>query len=845
MALRRKPRPTYNTSTTGRNSPRTSYVYVGDSSSLTNTKLEIEPPPNSTTKGVNRLYFSDALGRLAQVQENVTSWHNVTYGQSPQPTFTTAYGYDVLDDLTSVVAQSGQSRNFSYDSLKRLVYAYNPESGSITYSYDTSSNLSTRTDANSTVLSFSAYDGMNRATGKSYSLAQGSPVAPTPSVSYTYGDAETSCNLRGLLMQVTASSTPSMANNYTCYDWAGRPLSSNQVTGDHAYGMSYLYDLAGLMTSFTLPSGRQQSIAYDTAGRASGVSGTYGTTNTTYASAFAYFPNSALQNVSLGPNSLTQQYCQNSRLQIVAVRLAAAGGGLTGSCGNSSDPLNLGFAYGSAGYNNGNLTAELLYAPLNVIQTFSYDAYNRISEASEGSAWSQNYKYDVSGNSNLSLGNRYVSAYSGIAPLSFTPQSNTNFNSNNQLIIQSSSYDNAGNLKVIGGYDFTYDAENRQVTNTVNGTTTYVYDGEGHRVEKVSGNVTTVYVYDAKGEVAAEYSTSPATPTETQYLTGDHLGSTRLVTNAAGTVLGYHDYLPFGEEISAGVDGRSSLWGALDGVTQKFTAKERDAETASSAMQALDYFGARYFSGTMGRFSSPDPISMATERLADPQEWNMYEYARNSPLRYTDPTGMYTCADSHKCDSALDKAFEGARQVDLRSNDKATGNAAKAYGEKNSDNGVSVAFASVLPAACGDQAGCVQPRVKGDNSGNILPDLTVTFKLGQQGTYLDSVVAHEGVHVEDNLNFINSFVAALGTFEASENFTHGQTEFKGYQVQLGVLLGLLGRGKDYSVLGQVFSPKDLQSQIDSKIMQGLADPANGYASKLNELQYDPKVFPQK
>jgi len=81
--------------------------------------------------------------------------------------------------------------------LKRLVSASNPESGTIIYSYDTSGNLSTRTDANGTKLSFSAYDGMNRATGKSYTLGTstpGAPVASTPSVSYAYGDAQTSCN---------------------------------------------------------------------------------------------------------------------------------------------------------------------------------------------------------------------------------------------------------------------------------------------------------------------------------------------------------------------------------------------------------------------------------------------------------------------------------------------------------------------------------------------------------------------------------------------------------------------------------------------------------------------------
>ena len=34
-----------------------------------------------------------------------------------------------------------------------------------------------------------------------------------------------------------------------------------------------------------------------------------------------------------------------------------------------------------------------------------------------------------------------------------------------------------------------------------------------------------------------------------------------------------------------------------------FTAKERDAETG------LDYFGARYYSGAQGRFTSADPLS--------------------------------------------------------------------------------------------------------------------------------------------------------------------------------------------------------------------------------------------
>jgi len=69
-----------------------------------------------------------------------------------------------------------------------------------------------------------------------------------------------------------------------------------------------------------------------------------------------------------------------------------------------------------------------------------------------------------------------------------------------------------------------------------------------------------------------------------------------------------------------------------DVLSEKFTAKERDAETG------LDYFDARYFSGPQGRFTSPDEPFADQSRL-DPQSWNLYSYVRNNPLKYIDPTG--------------------------------------------------------------------------------------------------------------------------------------------------------------------------------------------------------------
>jgi RHS repeat-associated protein len=73
---------------------------------------------------------------------------------------------------------------------------------------------------------------------------------------------------------------------------------------------------------------------------------------------------------------------------------------------------------------------------------------------------------------------------------------------------------------------------------------------------------------------------------------------------------------------------------ALSFAQRNTTGKERDTESG------LDYFVARYYGSNMGRFMSPDPLMATPQRLLDPQEWNMYGYARNNPLSITDPTGL-------------------------------------------------------------------------------------------------------------------------------------------------------------------------------------------------------------
>lgn len=154
---------------------------------------------------------------------------------------------------------------------------------------------------------------------------------------------------------------------------------------------------------------------------------------------------------------------------------------------------------------------------------------------------------------------------------------------------------------------------------------------------------------------------------------------------------------------------------------RQFTGKERDSETG------LDYFGARYYGSALGRFTSPDPIGIIKQKLFDPQQWNAYDYARNNPLRFMDPTGQYVtnCAsDDKKCNKAADQ-FETQRQKDLNSKNKNVRAAAAAFGDQGADNGVHVGFADL-----GSQG--LKGEVDISKSGNGKTDVEVTLERAKK-----------------------------------------------------------------------------------------------------------------
>ena len=266
-----------------------------------------------------------------------------------------------------------------------------------------------------------------------------------------------------------------------------------------------------------------------------------------------------------------------------------------------------------------------------------------------------------------------MSAFGGISPNALTPTVQSAYNTKNQLV--SSGYDPAGNQSSDNqGGAYFYDCENKMTRCTVDGMqSTYSYDGNGRRITKtVNGptTFTTLFVYNSGGQLIAEYGGPLPENGGTSYLTTDHRGSTRVVTNSEEAVVARHDYLPFGEEIMLLAGGRTKPLGYTntDDTRQKFTSKERDLESN------LDFFEARYFSAPQGRFTGPDEFSRGARDVEDfaqgasnnptlyadiglPQSLNKYQYCLQNPLRYVDDDGHDYRIVEHK-----DSKGRGVRQ---------------------------------------------------------------------------------------------------------------------------------------------------------------------------------------
>lgn len=134
--------------------------------------------------------------------------------------------------------------------------------------------------------------------------------------------------------------------------------------------------------------------------------------------------------------------------------------------------------------------------------------------------------------------------------------------------------------------------------------TKYTYDG--FNASSVSGNQI------LNGDGIDEVYTAGASSS----LLTDGIGSTLAITDSAGNISGSYTYGPY---------GNTSHTGSATAPNQ-YSGRENDGDTN------LYYYRARYYSPTLNRFISQDPIGLGGGM-------NVYGYVAADPITYRDPSG--------------------------------------------------------------------------------------------------------------------------------------------------------------------------------------------------------------
>jgi RHS repeat-associated protein len=480
--------------------------------------------------GKARKSVTDALGRLTNVYEDPN-------GASYQ----TTYAYDVLDDLTTVT-QGIQTRTFGYDSLKRLLSATNPENGTITYEYDSNSNLRFRTDARG-VVTENRYDALNRVTTVLYRI-NGQPDPNTGDVEYLYDNAT---NGKGRLWATYRWGAKPSHTAVGLYDAMGRVTQLYNVFGDGlggwsaGYAVNRTYNRAGAITTQSYPSGHAVTYNYDNAGRLAdkdaqnlAFTGNLGDgVPRTYSRGITYASAGQLKQEQFGTTTpVYNKLFYNSRLQLAEILTSTTGNDSSWNRGKILNQYSLqcSGAGCNATDNNGNLRKQEMFVPANDqvssytswYQQYDYDALNRLQRVHEYTSnvqldWQQEFMYDQWGNRRIDVANTYGP---GINNRNFEKQDTTNrLYAPGDIALADSlrriRYDAGGNQikDTYTGYGAaTFDAENRIVAiqDILAGWSYYTYNADGQRVRRKIGNQETWQIYGIDGELLAEYAANGA-----------------------------------------------------------------------------------------------------------------------------------------------------------------------------------------------------------------------------------------------------------------------------------------------------------------------------------------------
>jgi RHS repeat-associated protein len=176
------------------------------------------------------------------------------------------------------------------------------------------------------------------------------------------------------------------------------------------------------------------------------------------------------------------------------------------------------------------------------------------------------------------------------------------------------SYDQANRLVGVGGdISYAYNGDGLRTSKTVKGATTAFAWSEAEELPELLQHGSTYYIYGPEGTPVEQISGS--TPL---YLHQDHQGSTRLLSDSEGNVVGRYSYDAWGKVTSHTGSASTNL---------QYDGQYTDAETG------YQYLRARYYDPETGQFLARDPAATVTR--------SQYAFGTNNPVNMGDPTGLW------------------------------------------------------------------------------------------------------------------------------------------------------------------------------------------------------------
>ena len=490
--------------------------------------------------------------------------------------------YDSMGSIKSRTNGNGYTTKYEHDALEQLTETIDPLERKTKQEYDAAGTLKKTEDTLGRTIAYS-YDTANRLTKVDYSEPS------TTDVTYKY-------DKDGNVTEMT-DGTGTTTKVYDQLD------QLTEVKNGKSEVVKYKYDIGGQQTEITYPNGETVKRSFDKAGRLEKVTDWLGKETT-----FAYNRDSQVKATTF-PATTTNvdEYAYNKADQLTEVSMKK-GAAVLASMAYTRDKLGQVEKSTETGF------------PEVPEYTYEYDSANRLTK-SNGST----FGYDAANNVTKISSATYT--YDKADQIATASNATFEFNKLGQRIKETPSggsattfsYDQVGNLITSKGpvteNTFKYDGTGLRTTETKGASTYPMFWDTTPGIPLLLRAGNDYFVYGPDGLPIEQITSGSAT-----YLHHDQLGSTRILTNSSGSVVGTYRYGP---------NGAFWKFTGTQGTQMGFAGQYR-----MRAENQLIYLRARTYDPVTAQFLSVDP---AVDQTGEP-----YSYAADNPVNLADPSGLST-----------------------------------------------------------------------------------------------------------------------------------------------------------------------------------------------------------